>query len=1295
MSDLDIETPLSSGATDQPNMPQSGEMPASGASPAPLESLMSNAAGDKIGYDPAQKTWVDAVTRKPYVAQHELSAHPALPPQKLTAADMVKNPQTGQMLAWDQTQRQYVDVVTRRPYMAPKTPASPASPQPGTGEQVAQGFGGAAATTLAGLGKIGSNIPGVPQVANAVGDVLGLPKLNPAGPNANPYETVQKSTEQAAGQAQNTFAGKAGGTLENIAEFMTGEETLKGLSEVERLRKLMPVMKMFEDSPKLLAAAKAAMSAGKVGTVMGAQELAHGGTAEQAGEQAAIGTGLGVVGSALWGAGKYGYNALKAAGYSGAALDAVTKIASESAKPAEEIADNLQRKLTNTDAVMHTSFDNALENMRGKIGTEPVKISGSPLHDAAVSLQQDMTHLPEGIQSGIKGLVPSEGNISNLLESITNGKTLEMTGDQLIDLRQQLSKQLPRVAPALKEGVGKILEGIDGTLDKMAGEAGNVEGVSADYAQARGAYKQTVNDLKDSFIQRIRNGKISDVLEAGTKGQIAPHNIDVLKRLVGDDTVAGLGVNRFADIIKDATDADGNMSIKKAIQGWDKLSDGVKSSMFSATPEVGEHLDQLMDGLRTMQKVQTAVKLGAGFAAMGLGAQAAAHGFQGAASAIETIAAVGMLAGFGRFGGGQEFLEKMASNSKLWSGLGKLYGYSGENIVGRLGQAGEETAEQLAKRGPEGPAPATALQKAAGAVSNVDLGGEEGTAGKVTKRKAGQPGTPSLIGKRGVKAPEPNWAYRYQSKGAGDVMPGSSAQFTSDPEWAQKMAENNPLYPGRDVEVAKVDLNKLHPTDYESTTEQTPTTTEGKPATWTRVKRPIGQNEMEIHSSHPFEAKAPEAGRTEGVPVLPTEKVGGTRISQRKPTAVNAPENSVSEDLNLGMDAIKKADAAKPGFINKLAQTVAKYPGFPMSEDLAKVDPEKTLTQFVDHVSNNLQWLHNQIPENIRNISKLWYDSAHALTKQWAEKYGVSHEQMAGAVAALSPQNEWNNNVEVANRVADILKNKQNFAWSPEMQTKASQLAERSPDLGKVMPDIMGKSLKDLDNSYDKAAWVRVYDEAHNGRTMPNYAPDGSIRGLARNPVSNKPTVSHWNSTSGIAKAVSILEDGSKENLDKQLGDMHKIRNFYNNIIDPWSKSGDVTIDTHAVGAGHIRPMGGSTEEVLHNFGGGGAPSNSVHGVNGTYGLYAEAYRQAAAKLGILPRELQSITWEGIRSLYESRAKTPELKSQIAQIWKDHKNGEIPIDRARKQILKAAGGFKNPKWLSDLGQNAPEGSPVD
>jgi hypothetical protein len=512
------------------------------------------------------------------------------------------------------------------------------------------------------------------------------------------------------------------------------------------------MMKMFENSPRLLKAAQVAMTSAKAGVVMGGQEAAHGGTVGESAKQAAVGVGLGIAGSAVWGAGKMGFNALKSAGWSGAALDAVTKVASENVKPAEEIGDILSHKINNAQAVMHTTFDNAMEEIRGKIGTTPIPVSGSPLHEAAVTLSQEAEHLPEGIKAGLKGLVPSEGTLTPILEGITDGSTKELTGSQLIDLRQQLSKQLPRIAPVLKEGVGKLLDGIDDTLDKMAGEAGNVEGVSDTYTAARSAYKQTLSDLKEGFVQRIQNGKISDALDMLGKGQEAPHRLDVLKRLIGEDTVAGLGLNKFADVIKGATDEDGNLLIKKAIASWDKLADETKKSMFSATPEVGQRLEGLMDGLRTMQKVRTAVKMGVGLSSLGLGAAAASAGFKGTLSAVETVAAVAGLIGIGSHGG-QEFVEKVLTSRPLLEGLGKLYGYTGENVVQRLGQAGTETAEQLAKRGAEGPALATGWQKVVGAAQN--LGGEEGAAGRVTKRKAGEPGTSSLIGKRGVKAPAP------------------------------------------------------------------------------------------------------------------------------------------------------------------------------------------------------------------------------------------------------------------------------------------------------------------------------------------------------------------------------------------------------------------------------------------------------------------------------------------------------------------------------------------------------------
>ena len=116
-------------------------------------------------------------------------------------------------------------------------------------------------------------------------------------------------------------------------------------------------------------------------------------------------------------------------------------------------------------------------------------------------------------------------------------------------------------------------------------------------------------------------------------------------------------------------------------------------------------------------------------------------------------------------------------------------------------------------------------------------------------------------------------------------------------------------------------------------------------------------------------------------------------------------------------------------------------------------------------------------------------------------------------------------------------------------------------------------------------------------------------------------------------KAIRIIKDGSRENISSNLGDRHKVRSFYNNILNPMSDRGDVTIDTHAVAAGLLQPLGGSAPEVSHNLGTMGDTS-AITGVMGSYGILADAYREAAAEVGILPREMQSITWEAVRGLF-------------------------------------------------------------
>lgn len=157
------------------------------------------------------------------------------------------------------------------------------------------------------------------------------------------------------------------------------------------------------------------------------------------------------------------------------------------------------------------------------------------------------------------------------------------------------------------------------------------------------------------------------------------------------------------------------------------------------------------------------------------------------------------------------------------------------------------------------------------------------------------------------------------------------------------------------------------------------------------------------------------------------------------------------------------------------------------------------------------------------------------------------------------------------------------------------------------------------------------------------------------------------------------------------MGEKHKVRSFYNNLLAPNSTRGDVTMDTHATAAALLRPLAAEDLEVAHNFEnypGAGlptAPGSDVTGVRGTYGIYADAYRQAAAERGILPRQMQSVTWEAIRGLYPRTFKSKANKQAIDELWRRYANGQATIEQTRADILRAAGGINAPAWASGSG----------
>jgi len=89
-------------------------------------------------------------------------------------------------------------------------------------------------------------------------------------------------------------------------------------------------------------------------------------------------------------------------------------------------------------------------------------------------------------------------------------------------------------------------------------------------------------------------------------------------------------------------------------------------------------------------------------------------------------------------------------------------------------------------------------------------------------------------------------------------------------------------------------------------------------------------------------------------------------------------------------------------------------------------------------------------------------------------------------------------------------------------------------------------------------------------------------------------------------------------------------------------------------------------------------------GASGTYGLFADAYRQAAADQGVIPKAMQSPPWELVRENFPLSGTGKEaMRAKIEPIWAAVKRGQITPEEARVQIQDIATGGKDwnmPEW---------------
>lgn len=455
----------------------------------------------------------------------------------------------------------------------------------------------------------------------------------------------------------------------------------------------------------------------------------------------------------------------------------------------------------------------------------------------------------------------------------------------------------------------------------------------------------------------------------------------------------------------------------------------------------------------------------------------------------------------------------------------------------------------------------------------------------------------------------------------------------------------------------------------------------------------------------------------EAVANLKARVVPGARIGQGVITAANVdPTPGVDGSLQLSLDMarqypdvyIKNAwfltqhPMMKGLADNSLVQKKGKKAGMsPVVSDENMLKADTIYNTFIELAKGNLLFLHDQFDDTVREYAKRWYDGANVIAQDIASKYGITLEQASGVIAALSPQKDWFMNIDLAYRVVDIIKNAGDTPFDMDMyehsarvkrgddkayaKLKGDAKAKKDKAIAvhkQLLDGILGKKYFELTNDLERAVFIRHFDEKFNARSYNEYNPVGEVVGQAKTNKGDLAKVA-WSSYGIIASAVKSASNPSAQAISDSLGAQHKIRNFYNNIVNPDAQFGDVTMDTHAVGAAELLIVSGNSIEVAHNL---GSSASNVNGIAGMYYAFAEAYKLAAAERGILPREMQSITWEAIRLLYKDTFKNAKNREANEVIWNKFNNNEITIDETRKQLLELGGGIDQPGWYKFVGE---------
>jgi hypothetical protein len=402
-------------------------------------------------------------------------------------------------------------------------------------------------------------------------------------------------------------------------------------------------------------------------------------------------------------------------------------------------------------------------------------------------------------------------------------------------------------------------------------------------------------------------------------------------------------------------------------------------------------------------------------------------------------------------------------------------------------------------------------------------------------------------------------------------------------------------------------------------------------------------------------------------------------VSTRLPSGT--PRTFGADKLTVGMEHA----ASDPKYMEKLAKHLSDY-SVAGPEDRQSKDPVKLVQDVQGKMKRNFEWGIDRFQRDLPDLasrSEKWYEGANKITTHFSKQYGHPEHVVAGVFASQSPQKDWYQNVSLGERIIHVHKEHQETPWSKEMEEKTSKVFKAKPSHQNILKEIRGKRLSELTDPTHKAAWIRTYDEAHHPSHFREVTPEGDFGEHVAGEKGDKYKVA-WQGFKTIAKAVKMLDaKGDMKVVDKELGNEHKVRSFYNNILQPNAPrkgkapedATDVTSDTWNIRAGLLHPGLPSTSKQV-SAGLGGAPTTSRVGISGTYPVLGSALKDVAHERGMVPNAAQSTVWDMFRTIDTPK----ERKENINKLHGSLRSGEIPHEEFLKKMSAEVGPMTEPTW---------------